>query len=66
MTSPDTAASKLTVRLSAALHYALVRQALENDRSLNAEVVHLLRFALRHYPPRPDLAATERDASTGQ
>jgi len=43
---------RITLRLPKALHDALHRRAREEDRSLNGQIVHLLRQALAPEPPR--------------
>ncbi len=41
----------LNVRMPTDMHATIKAQATAEDRSLNGQIVHLLRYALSHYQP---------------
>lgn len=56
--------SRITVRMPADLHAALVRLAEEESRTLNGQIVYLLRQAVRAHPRERPAAPSEGDADT--
>ncbi len=53
MERPKPPSQSFNVRLPTALHEQVKALAAAEDRSLNGQIVHLLRYALAHYPGSP-------------
>ncbi len=53
MKKPLKPSATLNVRMPLDIHATIKAQAADETRTLNGQIVHLLKFALQHYQPPP-------------